>query len=121
LHDWALEAFGGGGHGILDERIIDSAVAQPQMTFDGQELYPTLADKAVALAFPIIHSHPFVDGNKRTGFLAANVFTSLNGCQFICEPRRAEEIILEVAAGDRDRPDFVAWVSSCIVVPPTFA
>ncbi|MFZ1396315.1 MAG: Fic family protein, partial [Candidatus Promineifilaceae bacterium] len=66
LHKRIL-AQSGGSAGIRAIGGLESALAQPRMTFDGQELYPTLAEKAAALGFSIIQNHPFVDGNKRTG------------------------------------------------------
>jgi len=57
----------GGEVGIRDLGTLESAVAQPHMTFNGEELYPTIVEKASALGFSLIQNHPFVDGNKRTG------------------------------------------------------
>jgi death-on-curing protein len=53
--------------GIRDLGLLESAIAQPRMTFGGEELYPSLFEKAVALGFSIIMNHPFIDGNKRIG------------------------------------------------------
>jgi death-on-curing protein len=66
LHQRLLARSGGLG-GVREAGGVDSAVAQPSMTFEGRELYPTLADKAAALAFSLIRNHPFLDGNKRSG------------------------------------------------------
>ena len=60
----------GGGMGIRDLGALESAVAQPRMTFNGEELYPTIVEKASALGFSLIQNHPFVDGNKRAGHAA---------------------------------------------------
>ena len=69
----------GGSVGILDLGSLESAVAQPRMTFNGEELYPTIVDKASALGYLIIQNHPFVDGNKRAGHAALETFLVLNG------------------------------------------
>jgi death-on-curing protein len=69
LHRLALAQSGGLG-GVLDLGGLDSALAQPKMTFGGQELFPTLAGKAAALGFSLVCNHPFVDGNKRVGHAA---------------------------------------------------
>ena len=66
--------------GVLSLAALESAVAQPYMAFGGQELYPSLADKAAALAFSLIQNHAFVDGNKRVGHVALETFLVLNGC-----------------------------------------
>ena len=60
----------GGAFGIRDVGLLESAIAQPRMTFGGEDLYPSLLEKAAALGFSIIMNHPFVDGNKRTGHAA---------------------------------------------------
>src|SRR6266571_3420897 len=78
LHRMALEQSGGLG-GVRDLGGLESALAQPQMTFGGQELYPSLAEKAAALGFSLICNHPFADGNKRVGHAAMETFLVLNG------------------------------------------
>ena len=57
----------GGIQGVRDAGALESAIAQPRITFDGQDLYPTLIEKAAALGFSLINNHPFLDGNKRVG------------------------------------------------------
>ncbi|MCP9468975.1 MAG: type II toxin-antitoxin system death-on-curing family toxin [Nitrospira sp.] len=69
----------GGLVGIRDLGALESAVAQPRMTFDGAELYPTVVEKAASLGFSLIQNHPFVDGNKRTAHAAMETFLVLNG------------------------------------------
>jgi death-on-curing protein len=68
-----IERFGG-SVGIHDLGALESALAQPRMTFGGEELYPTIVEKAAALGFSLIQNHPFVDGNKRTGHAAMEIF-----------------------------------------------
>lgn len=78
LHDGVLARFGGSA-GVRDFGGLESALGQPRMTFGDIELYPTVAEKAAALGFSIIQNHPFVDGNKRTGHAAMELFLILNG------------------------------------------
>jgi death-on-curing protein len=66
-----------GALGIRDLGLLESAIAQPRMTFGSEDLYPTIIDKAVALGFSIIINHPFIDGNKRTGHAALETFLIL--------------------------------------------
>ncbi len=73
LHRKILEQ-SGGSSGIRDMGLLESAIAQPRMTFGGQDLYPNLLEKATTLGFSIIINHPFVDGNKRTGHAAMETF-----------------------------------------------
>src|SRR3954470_18112781 len=69
----------GGDPGIRDVNLVDSAVAQPRGSFGGQDLYPTLAEKAAALGFSLTKNHGFVDGNKRTAAGTVEMFLLRNG------------------------------------------
>lgn len=69
----------GGSEGIRDIGLLESAVARPQGGFAGGEFYPDVFSKAAALGYSIIRNHPFVDGNKRTGYMAMRLFLNLNG------------------------------------------
>ena len=100
----------GGSHGLRDLGALESALAQPRMTFGGTELYPTLADKAAALGFSLIQNHPFVDGNKRVGHAAMETYLVLNGYELEASVDESERMILEVAAGQCDRETLMGWV-----------
>lgn len=100
----------GGAAGIREQGGLESALAQPQTTFGGEELYPTLADKAAALGFSLIMNHPFVDGNKRIGHAAMELFLLLNGHEIVAPVDEQERVILQVAAGEMSRIAFTAWV-----------
>lgn len=106
-----LIAQSGGSEGIRDRNAIESALAQPLMAFGGQDLYPTLAEKAAALGFSLIANHPFVDGNKRVGHAAAEAFLRLNGFQFDAPVDEQESIVLRVAAGEAGREEWTRWVA----------
>jgi death-on-curing protein len=80
------------------------------MTFGGQELYLTLAEKAAALAFSLILNHPFVDGNKRIGHAAMEMLLLLNGQEIVASVDEQEKLILAVAAGTIPREQFTTWV-----------
>jgi death-on-curing protein len=102
-----------GGHpGLLDLGLLDSAVAQPRMGFGGQELYPSLAEKAAALAFSIIANHPFIDGNKRVGHAAMEIFLVLNGHELCASVDEQEHLILQAAAGKLSREALAQWIQA---------
>jgi death-on-curing protein len=111
LHRLALEQTGGLG-GVRDLGGLDSVVTQPQMTFGGQELYPSLAEKAAALGFSLVCNHPFVDGKKRVGHAAMETFLVLNGWELAAGVDEQEQVILRLAAGAMKRDEFVTWVQS---------
>jgi death-on-curing protein len=73
LHYRSIEAYGG-SHGVRDEGLLESAIARHFQTFGGDDLYPSTFEKAAALCESLIVNHPFVDGNKRTGFYQSTLF-----------------------------------------------
>jgi death-on-curing protein len=82
------------------------------------EAYPTLAAKAAALGFSLIHNHPFVDGNKRVGHAAMATFLFLNGYELQARVEDAERTILAVANSEVDRDGLVQWVEGHLVRHP---
>jgi death on curing protein len=100
----------GGEPGLLNLGALESALAQPRMTFDGQDLYPTIVEKAAALGFSLIQNHPFVDGNKRTAHAAMETFLVLNAYQIHATVEEQEDMILKVAAGQSGREAFTEWL-----------
>ena len=105
----------GGAEGLIHLPALESALAQPQMIFGGEDLYPTLADKAAALGYALIQNHPFLDGNKRTGHAAMEVFLVLNGYEIRAAVDEQEHMILQVAASELDREAFTAWLRTHVV------
>ena len=100
----------GGALGVLNLGALESALAQPRMTFGGRELYPSIVDKAAALGYSLIQNHPFLDGNKRTGHAAMEVFLVLNGFEIQSSVDEQEKIVLQVASGEMDREAFTLWL-----------
>ncbi len=105
----------GGASGIHDVGALESAVAQPRMTFGGQDLYPTVVEKAAALGFSLIRNHPFVDGNKRLGHAAMETFLILNGYEIDALVDEQETIVLQVASGEMTRDGFAGWLRAHVV------
>ena len=79
------------------------AVAQPQMTFGGDDLYPSLEQKAAALCFSRVANHPVVDGNKRVAHAAMETFLMLNGSELDAPTAEQERMMLSLAAGQTSR------------------
>ena len=117
LHSRVMQV-SGGSLGLLDLGALESAAAQPRMTFEGQELYPTLPDKAAALGFSLIQDHPFLDGNKRTGHAALETFLVLNGHEINATVDEQESALLRVAASEMKREAFLEWLREHIVPLP---
>ncbi len=89
----------GGAEGLMHLPALESALAQPQLTFDNADLYPSLVDKAAALGYTLIKNHPFLDGNKRTGHAAMEVFLVLNGYEIRAPVDEQERVILSPSGG----------------------
>ncbi|MCL1474397.1 type II toxin-antitoxin system death-on-curing family toxin [Argonema antarcticum] len=110
----------GGAAGISNLGGLESALAQPRMTFGGVELYSTIVDKASALGFSLIKNHPFIDGNKRIAHAVMEVFLVLNGYEIDARVDEQEQVILQVASGELGREDFTEWLRSHIAPKPGF-
>ena len=111
LHRRLIQQTRGAG-GVRELGGIESAVAQPQMTFGGNELYPTIESKATALCFSLVMNHPFLDGNKRIGHAAMETFLVMNGYELSADVDDAEKVILTLAAGELSREELLEWVTS---------
>lgn len=109
LHQALLRAFGG-RRGLRDRGALEASVARPFATFDGEDLYPDAAAKAAALMHSLVSNHPFVDGNKRVGAAAAELFLEVNSWSLNAEDDDLEEITLVVARGEITAEAFAIWL-----------
>ncbi len=97
----------GGEHDVRDMALLQSAVARPQATFDGDDLYPTLPDKAAALMHSLLFNHPFIDGNERTAVVAAALFLQRNHHELTAGSGELERFTISVLR-DRLSPATIA-------------
>ena len=95
----------GGRPGLRDLGLLQSALAMPETTFEGEFLHGTVFEKAAAYLFHLTRNHPFVDGNKRTALMSAMVFLGLNGQRLEVEPGALYELVDGVAAGSADKAE----------------
>ena len=114
LHSQLIEGFGGSSD-IRDNALLDSAINTPFQTYDSEELYPTLLDKASSLCFGLVKNHPFVDGNKRIGTHAMLVFLAINGVELEYSDTELINLILSVAAGTQSDSDILRWLQQHII------
>ncbi len=98
----------GGLDGIRDAGLLESALNRPLQLFHYEK--PDLFDLAASYAHGIVKNHPFLDGNKRAGFMAAYTFLGVNGCQLEAPEEEAVFQTLALAAGDIDADDFAIWL-----------
>ena len=107
LHDESL-ATHGGASGVRDEGLLDSALARPMNLVAYSQ--PDIAELAAAYASGLVRNHSFIDGNKRTGFVAAELFLRLNGWTLAADDASCVLTMLAVAAGDITEEAFAAWL-----------
>lgn len=107
IHDEQL-AEHGGAVGVRDDGLLDSALARPLNRAGYGE--PDVAELAALYALAIARNHPFIDGNKRTAYVALEVFLRLNGCRFPVSDAEAVVATLQMAAGEMTDEEFTAWV-----------
>jgi len=116
LHDLLLAHYGGAS-GVRDAGLLSSALARPrQLSHYGT---PGLAELAAAYAFGIVRNHPFVDGNKRTGFMLAAGFIERNGAAFNAPEAEAVIQTLALAAGEATEADYARWLAGATRLPKT--
>jgi len=114
LHRQLLDEFGGIA-GVRDFGALESALAQPEMTFGGEDLYPTLIEKASALAYSLCKNHPFIDGNKRVAHGAMEIFFVLNGFEIKATIDEQEKLFLDLAGSRLTREGLVNWLQQRVV------
>lgn len=96
---------------MRDQHLLESAVYRHQATFGGSDLYPDVLSKAASLGHSIINNHPFVDGNKRTGFEAMRLFLRLNGLDLRVGEEERFRFVMEAASDSKvDEQAFTAWL-----------
>jgi death-on-curing protein len=107
-----LLVFYGGAPGLRDEGLLQSALARPRQPFSYAE-YPGIFEMAAAYTAGIIRNHPFVDGNKRTGFIVGVFFLETDGYRFTAQEEDATQAVMDLASGVLDQKDFAAWLNTC--------
>jgi death-on-curing protein len=117
IHALQLARYGGGA-GLRDPGLLESALAQPEATFGGQYVHQDLWEMAAAYLFHLVSNHPFVDGNKRVGLLAALVFLDLNGVSLTQGSEELYTLTMSVAAGSMQKDAVTAALRRIAGVAP---
>jgi death on curing protein len=102
----------GGSHGVRERAVIEGLSVSPQQSAFGQELYPSLHDKAAVYAREIIMRHAFVDGNKRTGMTTAFVFLSHNNHESVAKPGEIEKFAVKIVLNHLGISAIAKWLRS---------
>ena len=116
LHAGQIKRYGG-SEGLRSGDLLQSAIAQPQVTFDGQFLHIDIFHMAASYLFHLVQNHPFIDGNKRIGLEAALVFLELNDQSIEADDEELVELVLGVARGQIDKTQIAEFFRTHAVAP----
>lgn len=109
IHQDEINSFGGTS-GVRDEGLLDSALAQPQATFGGELLHPTIGEQAAAYLYHLAMNHPFIDGNKRTAFAVMDTFITLNGYSLNLSEEEAYNLVIQVVQREMSKEELSAFL-----------
>ncbi|HEY9341157.1 MAG TPA: type II toxin-antitoxin system death-on-curing family toxin [Hanamia sp.] len=109
IHEILIEKYGG-STGVRDLDGLESALARPFQTFGGEDLYPDFFAKAAAIAESIIINHPFIDGNKRTGYVLMESILRYGSIKIIADDESLYNFMISISTGEKRFDDIVAWL-----------
>jgi len=105
----------GGADGVRDEGVLDASLNRPYATFGGMDLFATPEEKAAALMHGIITGHPFIDGNKRTGYALARLLLQDAGLDIDASQDEKYDLVIRVATGELDVDGVRSWLQGLVV------
>ena len=111
IHDILIDNFGG-VKGIRDISSLQSAIIRPFQLFESKELYPTVYDKAASLIESLLMNHPFLDGNKRTGYVVLRLFLIKNKLDITASQEQKYDFVINIAAGNLRFTGIVSWLEN---------
>jgi death-on-curing protein len=109
IHDNLVKLYGG-SLGVRNKALIESALARPQATFGGEDLYETIFDKAAALFHSLMFNHSFVDGNKRTTMTSVARFLAVNGYELEVSQRAFVDFPIQVENNHMSIEEIAQWL-----------
>jgi death-on-curing protein len=109
LHEMMLSQYGG-SEGLRDDNMLESALAKPRHLFAYGK--PAMEDLAASYVFGVVKNHPFIDGNKRTGFMLGAGFLERNGYRLLASEADAAVKTLALAAGELSEKEYAAWLKA---------
>jgi len=105
----------GGDSGVRDMGLLESAVAQPRASFDGEFLHENIFPMVAAYLFHLVRNHAFIDGNKRVGAVAALVFLDLNGVEIVAPKGSLYDLTVAVASGQAGKAEVAEFLRSHVL------
>lgn len=113
IHSLLIEKFGG-SKGIRDKSLLESALSRPFATFGGIDLYPTAIEKAAAIIESILINHPFIDGNKRTGYVLMRLLLLHEKHDIEATENEKFDFVVSISMGKMDIEEIKAWIKGKI-------
>jgi death-on-curing protein len=110
IHKLLIEQFGGAS-GLRDKDGLEAALARPFQTFDSQELYPSAIDKAAAIIQSIVTNHPFIDGNKRTGYVIMRLILMENQLDILADEDEKYAFVIQISEGKLNIDQIKNWIN----------
>lgn len=109
IHDLMIDEFGG-SKGLRDRSGLESALQRPYSTFSHQELYPRPVDKAAAVLQSVVSNHPFIDGNKRTGYVLMRLLLLQSGIDLLATEEEKYQLVIAVSKGELNIDEIKSWI-----------
>ena len=109
IHGILIDRFGG-TNGIRDRNLLESALSRPFQTFDKKDLYSSPVDKAAALIESIVINHPFIDGNKRFGYVAMRLILLVSGLDIDASEENKYLFVIGIAKGELKFNEICNWI-----------
>jgi death-on-curing protein len=114
IHQILINSYGG-GKGVRDKEALLSAIHRPYSTFEGNELYPTASEKAAAIIESILINHPFIDGNKRTGYVLMRLILLESGFDIDAKEEEKYDFVINIASGTWKYDQIFSWIKDRVV------
>lgn len=114
IHDLSIRKFGG-RNGVRDYGLLESALHRPYSTFDGNELYPSIVEKASAIVHSLVGNHPFNDGNKRIGYILMRRLLLMNNLNINASQEEKYDFVIGIAEGTLNYDDIKNWINRHLV------
>jgi death on curing protein len=111
IHDQVVKLHGG-ANGVRDMNGLESAIARPYQSFGGDDLYPSCFEKSAAIGESIIMNHPFVDGNKRTGYVLMELVLRLENVRIIATDEQLYQFVIDISTGEKRFEEIAEWLKA---------
>lgn len=114
IHNVLIKNFGG-SQGLRDKNLLESAINRPYATFGGEDLYPSAVAKAAAIFESIVINHPFIDGNKRTGYVLMRLLLMQEGFDLNASQEEKYSFVIEVTQGEHSIDTIQDWINLYLI------